>query len=69
MSVLIKGMKMPEDCFRCPMHHLYFPPKPFASDEVYMTAVPVCMAIDGGKQITDGDGKREEFCPIKEEEE
>lgn len=43
MSVLVRGMEMPKNCTVCPMHHYYFPPTTFASDELTVKAVSICM--------------------------
>ena len=43
MGVYINGMEMPKNCMVCPLHHYYFPPTTFTSDDLTVKAVSICM--------------------------
>lgn len=57
MSILIKGMKMPESCNKCPMN------KDKGFDWKFESYCALTLS-----QTTIGDGRKEN-CPLQEEEE
>lgn len=62
MSVTIKGMEMPKNCYDCPMSA--FRCESFVRNEKLFAEDYVCVLT--GKQATST--KRNRFCPLVEEE-
>ena len=63
MSVTIKGMEMPKNCFDCPMSAYRY--ESFDRNGKYVAGNFVCVLT--GKEMTST--KRNRFCPLEEAKE
>jgi hypothetical protein len=60
MSVLIKGMEMPKNCFKCRFYY----PTAGETNEGKICAVVMCSAANQGTSEAEYDGNRPHWCPL-----
>jgi hypothetical protein len=60
MSVLIKGMEMPKNCYKCRFYY----PTAGETNEGKICAVVMCSAANQGTSEAEYDGNRPHWCPL-----